>query len=404
MFVLNTSSPDTSRRAPKNDPPTAVPSSRTRAPSIRWTPTRFSASFISVCLRWPFPRGADGGTDAPAGRPAIPGGRGVGRGGRRGDSPGDARRIRGRNRHPPPRGGPGLRRALRGLLRLSRGDPPRPAQRRGCRAPGRGGHLGVRPDGHRGCRPRRLAEERTPARIPIPRVLAGRLGSKVEAVQALDHLVPVRPLPVHATARRTPPELRVPGPHPIRNEVSHGLWRGGFNPGVAHGTAGEGVEDAEGDRRGDLADLLLHVHAPDSDRTGNAGRELLVAGEEDPTLGARLVDEAAIGHRLRICRVVAHEPEPARKAPEHVIAEDPHRTTAYSRSTPSPRRSTRVRRSRAACSSVAAPSPPARVGAVAPPRTALPTNTRSSSARPPCRKDQITVLPPSTRSVRIPRA
>src|SRR3989442_2602767 len=56
------------------------------------------------------------------------------------------------------------------------------------------------------------------------------------------------------------------------------------------------------------------------------------------------------------------------------------------------------------------PPPPPSVGVEGPPMMKLPTNTSSSSARPARRKDQFTVLPPSTssrftpRSWRIPRS
>src|SRR5213592_188949 len=81
-----------------------------------------------------------------------------------------------------------------------------------------------------------------------------------------------------------------------------------------------------------------------------------------------------------------------------------HRTTAYSRRAPSPRRSIRSKRRRGASSREVTPGPPARVGAACPPSTRLLTKTLSSSARPLRRKDQMTVLPPSTRMDRTFRA
>src|ERR1700756_354981 len=51
MFVLNTSSPMTFLRAPKSDPRMAVPSSRTRLPSIRWTLTRFPVRLLGFVSR-----------------------------------------------------------------------------------------------------------------------------------------------------------------------------------------------------------------------------------------------------------------------------------------------------------------------------------------------------------------
>src|SRR5439155_3679838 len=81
-----------------------------------------------------------------------------------------------------------------------------------------------------------------------------------------------------------------------------------------------------------------------------------------------------------------------------------HRTTAYSRRAPSPSRSIRSKRRRGAASSEVTPWPPASVGAAWPPSTLLLTKTFSSSARPFRRKDQMTVLPPSTRIVFTSRA
>src|SRR2546421_427537 len=81
-----------------------------------------------------------------------------------------------------------------------------------------------------------------------------------------------------------------------------------------------------------------------------------------------------------------------------------HRTTAYSRRAPSPSRSIQSKRRRGAASSEVTPWPPASVGAAWPPSTRLLTKTFTSSARPFRRKDQMTVLPPSTRIVFTSRA
>src|SRR6266540_151276 len=50
MFVLKTSSPKIDRRPPKKAPRTAVPSSRTRAPSIRETLKPISNQLMRVCI------------------------------------------------------------------------------------------------------------------------------------------------------------------------------------------------------------------------------------------------------------------------------------------------------------------------------------------------------------------
>src|SRR5437867_4721625 len=55
MFVLNTSSPKTFRRAPKNTPRMVVPSSRTRLPSIRWTLPRFPVRLLGFVSLVPGP-------------------------------------------------------------------------------------------------------------------------------------------------------------------------------------------------------------------------------------------------------------------------------------------------------------------------------------------------------------
>src|SRR5205823_12625475 len=95
--------------------------------------------------------------------------------------------------------------------------------------------------------------------------------------------------------------------------------------------------------------------------------------------------------------------QPSGKASEHVVAEELHGTTEYSRRTPSPRRSTRSSRIGIESSRDFAPRPPARVGADCPPSTRLLTKTLSSSAKRWRRNDQITVLPPSTRMLLTPR-
>src|SRR3989442_4006245 len=104
-----------------------------------------------------------------------------------------------------------------------------------------------------------------------------------------------------------------------------------------------------------------------------------------------------------IFSVVPHEAEPPRKAAEHVVAQELHRITEYSNRPPSPRRLVRASRNRVESATDVTPSPPASVGANRPPRIWLLTKTFSSSARPCRRKDQITVLPPSTRTARTPR-
>src|SRR3972149_3017836 len=86
MFVLNTSSPAAWRRDPKNAPPTTVPSSRTREPSIRWTPPPFPGRILGFASA-AFSTGPRWGARAPAGRCGDP--RGVGM----------VRHVRGGHRH-----------------------------------------------------------------------------------------------------------------------------------------------------------------------------------------------------------------------------------------------------------------------------------------------------------------
>src|SRR6266540_7106048 len=226
---------------------------------------------------------------------------------------------------------------------------------------------------------------------------------KIEVIQSLHHLVPMAALPVDAATRRTLPEFVVAGAHAFRHESVYRFDRDLHQAFVAERAPRERIDEAQGEAGGDLSDLRLEDVRPNRHAPEDARRELLVSREQDASLRARSLDQRSIRTRFRVRRVVPHEPQPPGEAPEHVVAEQLHRTTEYSSKTPAPRRSERSSVSRIDSSSDAAPSPPARVGAERPPRTRLPTKTFSSSTRPARRNDQITVLPPSTKTVRIPR-
>ena len=132
---------------------------------------------------------------------------------------------------------------------------------------------------------------------------------------------------------------------------------------VTEGAAGQRIDESEGENLRDLADLLLEIIGPNLNRAGDATRQLLVPCQENPAFQSNPLDEGPIRTRLWIGGVVPHEPEPTGETPEHVIAQQFHRTTVYSRRIPSPRRSFRSRRRGIESSTDDAPRPPATVGA-----------------------------------------
>src|SRR5712691_1124288 len=236
---------------------------------------------------------------------------------------------------------------------------------------------------------------------------------QTEFVQPRDHFVPMGSPPVDSAAGGTTPECPMSGTDSFRHRVLHVLHRRAHEDLVAKGTTGQGIDESERKGRCDLANLIGQNVRSNPDGAGDPGGKFLVPRQENPILVADALDESSIRSRFRVGGVIAHEPQPSCETPKHVIAEELHaapvgtsihRTTAYSRSAPSPSRSIRSKRRRGASFREATPRPPARVGAECPPSTRLLTKTFSSSARPSRRKDQMTVLPPSTRIDRIPRA
>src|SRR2546428_26144 len=151
-------------------------------------------------------------------------------------------------------------------------------------------------------------------------------------------------LPIHATTGGTTPECLMSRAHPVGDDLLHLLEGRGHEDFVTEGAAGQRIDESEGKNLRDLADLFLEIVGPNLDRAGDAARELLVPRQQNPFFQSNPLDEGAIRTRLRIGRVVTHEPEPTGETPEHVIAQQFHRTTVYSRRIPSPRRSLRSSR------------------------------------------------------------
>jgi len=151
--------------------------------------------------------------------------------------------------------------------------------------------------------------------------------------------------------------------HPVGNDLLHLLEGCGHEQFVTEGAARQRIDESEGEDLRDLADLFLEIIGPNLDRAGDAARQLLVPCQEDPVFQSNLLDQGPIRTRLRIGGVVSHEPEPTGETPEHVIAQQFHRTTVYSRRIPSPRRSLRSNRRGIESSTDDTPSPPATVGA-----------------------------------------
>src|SRR3989442_11615712 len=169
--------------------------------------------------------------------------------------------------------------------------------------------------------------------------------------------------PIHATTGGTTPEYLMSRAHSVGHGLFHFLNRCGHQNSITEGAAGQRIDESEGENLRDLADLFLEIIGPNPDRVGDAACELLVPCQENAFFQSNPLDEGAIRTRLRIGGVVTHEPEPTGEAPEHVIAEEFHRTTVYSRRIPSPRRSLRSSRRGIESSTNETPSPPATVGA-----------------------------------------
>jgi len=98
--------------------------------------------------------------------------------------------------------------------------------------------------------------------------------------------------------------------------------------------------------RGFVADLFFQVVGMDLDRAGHASCEFFVSRQEDSIFQPNALDQSPIRTRFRIRGIVAHEPQPAREAAEHVIAQEFQWTTEYSSRTPFPRCLARSRRRR----------------------------------------------------------
>src|SRR5256714_4785897 len=164
--------------------------------------------------------------------------------------------------------------------------------------------------------------------FPLAEILRGptRLlrSRQFEFVQSRGHFVPVGSLPVHAATGGTTPECPMSGADPFRHRVLHVLQRRTHEDFVAEGTTGEWTDESEREGRSDLANLIVQDVGTNPDRTGHAGGEFLVPGQEDPVLGADSLDEGSIRARFRIGGVVAHEPQPTGETPQHVIAEELH--------------------------------------------------------------------------------
>src|SRR5213594_1149007 len=170
-------------------------------------------------------------------------------------------------------------------------------------------------------------------------------------------------LPIHAATGGTTPECLMSRTHPVRNDLLHVLEGCGHEQFVTEGAARQRIDESEREDLRDLADLLLEIIGPNLDRAGDAPRQLLVPRQEDPVFQSNPLDQGLIRTRLRIGGVVTHAPEPTGETLEHVIAQQFHRTTVYSRRIPSPRRSLRSNRRGIESSTDDTPSPPATVGA-----------------------------------------
>src|SRR5256886_13076665 len=153
-----------------------------------------------------------------------------------------------------------------------------------------------------------------------------RRSHQFESVQSRGHLVRVVSPPVHAATGGTTPECPMSGAAPCRHRVLHVLQRRTHEDFVAEGTTGGRTDEPERKGRSDLANLMVQDIGVNPDRTGDPGREFLVPRQEDPVLGADSLDKGSIRARLRIGGVVAHEPQPTRETPQHVIAEELHAT------------------------------------------------------------------------------
>src|SRR5256714_13955087 len=161
----------------------------------------------------------------------------------------------------------------------------------------------------------------------IPRGSTRLLRSRqFEFIQSCDHLVPVRSPPIHAATGGTTPECPMSGPDPFRHRVLHVLQRRTHEDFVAEGTTGERTDEPERKGRSYVANLIVQDIGVNPDRAGDSGREFLVPRQEDPVLGADSLDKRSIRARFRIRGVVAHEPQPTRETPQHVIAEEFHAT------------------------------------------------------------------------------
>lgn len=125
------------------------------------------------------------------------------------------------------------------------------------------------------------------------------------------------------------------------DDASDFSGRHGHEDLVAKGTTGHWINETKGERLRDFVNLFFEIVGSDLDRTGNPRRQFLVPRQEDAILRTDALDEESIGTGLWIGRVVPHEPKPACKAPEHVVAQELHFSTVYSISTPWPRRSIR---------------------------------------------------------------
>ncbi len=170
-------------------------------------------------------------------------------------------------------------------------------------------------------------------------------------------------LPIHAATGGTTPECMMSRAHSFGHDLFHFRRRRGHEQFVTEGAPRQRIDESEGENLRDLADLFLEIIGPNLDRAGDAARQLLVPRQEDPAFQSNPLDEGPIRTRLRIGGVVSHEPEPTGETPEHVIAQQFHRTTVYSRRIPSPRRSLRSSRRGIESSTDDIPSPPATVGA-----------------------------------------
>src|SRR6267378_1567167 len=186
---------------------------------------------------------------------------------------------------------------------------------------------------------------------------------EVELIQPLNHLIPMTPLPIDAPTGWTSPKLPVPRSDAFGDQPPNLLGRQRRENLVAEGAARQRIDELQSEDGRDLPDLFFEVVAPHFDGVSQPGRKFFVARQENPVFCASAVDEGAVRSRLRIRRVVSHEPQPTGQASEHVVAEKLQRTTEYSRRIPSPRGVDRSRCSRIESSTEPTPRPPARVGA-----------------------------------------